>query len=257
MSIIIRIPLIKFIQFIGTTKSIRMGSGLALVGSILVTFGSSYLAIVVAECIIELSKVFKGMLSVILKNNLVYQKLEDQFVRIQNKRSSIYELFKLYSVEQTAVYLGITVFISRIARVIGNLSFTKIYYTYKNKVGIIFATMIFSAYLFISVGYFIYSPIIKFFLMAIGFSLILMSRDPFKTYMQDIVLKMIEEKDHKMGIAYLEYSRKIGTTILSISVAITLIKVEPIYIIISLGMLTILQIYIMLNLYKLLKQRIN
>jgi len=260
VSIVLRIPLIKLIQRIGSTKSIRISAGLVLLSSILITFGKSYFTIIVAKCLYEIALVFRNMLSVLLKSNLSYQDMESEFVRFQNKKSSIYaiitaliaiivgvlfninnylpmylciffcviifitsfrikevcnehnfvekqkvkvnfskmicmifisyglfyglitigqsngelfiqnELFKIYSVEQVTIYLSVIIFISRIARIISNLSFTKIYYKYKNKVNLSLGILMISAYLFIILGYFINNNILlKFIMMASGY----------------------------------------------------------------------------------------
>lgn len=55
--------------------------------------------------------------------------------------------------------------------------------------------------------------------------MILMSRDLFRIYMQDIILKISTTENHKKAIAYLAFSRKLGTTILSIVVSSLLIKI--------------------------------
>jgi len=91
--------------------------------------------------------------------------------------------------------------------------------------------------------------------MASGYIAILMIRDPFRTYMQDITLRMTNIKEHKLVIAYLEFSRKIGTTILGILISALLIKVDMIYVFIILGILAVLESHIMLKLYNLTKSQ--
>ena len=114
----------------------------------------------------------------------------------------------------------------------------------------------FAAFVFMSVGFFInVNPILKFSVMSLGYFIILMIRDPFVVYMQDLALKITEAKEHKLVIAYLEFSRKIGTTILSLSVSAMLIKIDMIYVIILLGILAILEIFVIVKLYNLLKKR--
>lgn len=347
ISIILRVPLIKLIQLIGSTKSVRIGIGLLVIASILITFGTSYITIMIAECIYSIAFVFRGMLSVVLRHNLIYQKLEDDYIKVKNKASILYaiitaivafiagflfninnylpmylciffclicfiisfsikevsngnkdnkeennkiksrvskiiwvafisyglfygliamgqgngklliqyELLNTYNIEQTAIYLSIIVAISRVARIISNLYFNKLYNIYKDKISIILGTMLIGAYMFLAIGFFInFNILLKFSIMAIGFFLILMARDPFRIYMQDVSLKVTQPEQHKLVIAYLEFSRNIGTTILSLGISALLIKIDMIYIIILLGILAILELFVILKLYRLLKK---
>lgn len=348
ISILIRIPLIKVIQKIGSTNSVRIGNGLALIASILITFGNSYITIVIAESFYAIAVIFKNMLSVILKNNLIYQNHEDNFIKIQSKVSSIYaiittivaltagflfninnyipmylcificlicfitsfsikevniknsynvnevekiklnftrmlfiifvlyglfyglitigqkngelliqyELIETFNIEQTAIYLSIIVAISRIARVISNMAFNTVYKKYKNRINLILGIMIFSAFSFMTLGYFInLNYILKFTIMSLGFFIILMIRDPFRIYMQDVTLKITDIKQHKLVIAYLEFSRKLGNTILGLIVSSLLVKIDMIYVISILGILAFLQFFVILKLYNLLKKK--
>jgi hypothetical protein len=345
-SILLRLPLLKLMQKIGNVLSVRIGLAFLLLASILITFGESYFIIIIAECLYAIAFIFLGMLAVILKHNLTYQKLDDEYIRISNKASTIYavitaiiaftagflfninnylpmylciffcfinfiisftikeveyvktkenitklsfkfnkmvwglllsyglfsgllamgqgngellmqyELLDFFSAEKTAIYLTLIVAFSRIARVGANIVFTKIYYKYRDKVSLYLGLMLMFAFLFLSVGYFVnFNLVLKFGLMAIGFFLVLMSRDPFRTYTQDTLLKKTEADKHQLVIAYLGFAKQLSIAILSLSVSILLIKIEMIYVIILLIFVSALEFLIIFKIYKLLNKK--
>lgn len=69
-SLIGRITIVNIIQKIGNTYSARLGMGLLLVSSIIITFGTSYLWIMLGKILYQIAWVFKEMENVMLKNNL-------------------------------------------------------------------------------------------------------------------------------------------------------------------------------------------
>lgn len=81
---------LKIIKKIGNIKSVRLGLVLLFISSIIITFGSSFIAIAIGEVIYHIAFLFKGMDSVILKRNLNYLNDEDSFIEIQSKSSMSY-----------------------------------------------------------------------------------------------------------------------------------------------------------------------
>lgn len=87
--IALQIPLLKVIQKIGNTKSVRLGSFLLLVASILLTFGTNYITIAFGKIIYEIAFTFQNMANAVLKNNL---ELQGKNNRYQYKLTKIKKL---------------------------------------------------------------------------------------------------------------------------------------------------------------------
>lgn len=71
--IALQIPLLKIIKKIGNTNSVRLGSLLMLISSILLTFGTKYAIIAIGRIVYEIAITFQNMANAILKNNLELQ----------------------------------------------------------------------------------------------------------------------------------------------------------------------------------------
>ena len=83
---------LKIIKKIGNIKSVRLGLLMLFIGAILITFGSSFITIVIGEIFYNVASLFKGMDNIILRRNLKYQNNESDFIRIQNKSSLVYAI---------------------------------------------------------------------------------------------------------------------------------------------------------------------
>lgn len=165
-----------------------------------------------------------------------------------------YELSNIYDISTTATYLGIIVFLSRISRIIGNISFGRIYNKYKDKVSIVLCLMITLSFVFLTLGYFFNSNVaIKFTLMAIGFCIILAIRDAFRVYIYDLSLKISTEKERQSVTIYLEFARRIGAGIVSLIATLMLTKVTLIYVIICLLILAMIELVLSIKIYKMIK----
>ena len=58
--ILLQVPLLKIIQKIGNTNSVRIGSLLLLVSSLLLTFGPNYIVIVLGKILYEIAFTFQN-----------------------------------------------------------------------------------------------------------------------------------------------------------------------------------------------------
>lgn len=171
----------------------------------------------------------------------------------QNSKLLIqYELSDLYNTTKVSLYLGIVVAFSRISRLLSTIVFGKVYSKLKNKAMIILSILLFSAFLFIILGYFCPILYLKFALMSMGFCLILSVRDPYRLYTQDIVLKITDPEDHQVAISYIQFARKVGTTICSLVISAVLLKWHLIYVIFGITALAIVEIIITIRLYKMI-----
>lgn len=168
------------------------------------------------------------------------------------------ELAKIYDMAKTATYLSLIVAVSRIFRVIGNISFNKAYDKFKNKVSVILCTLLTLACVLLVLGYFIsINTILKFTIMAIGFCIILAIRDPFRVYIYDLSLNISSESERQSISVYLDLARKIGTTIVSLVATAILIKVTLIYVISCLIVLSVIELMLSIKIYRMVKKRVN
>ncbi len=349
--ILLQIPLLNIIKKIGNTKSVRLGSLLLLISSILLTLGTNYIIVVIGKILYEVAFTFQNMINVVLKNNLELQNRENEYIKFRTSANTIYaiatmiisfvasfmfninnylpmigcitfcfvcfvlsfnmidysnnncikgkiykenkdklkkinyskivlfiiisyglfypivnsgqsngklfiqqELLKNFNVEKTALIIGLILCISRIVRVISNILFNKIYIKYKNKVGVILSFILSLSLCLMLGGYFIsFSIILKILVMSLGYIIILFIRDPFKVYMQDLALKKAEKEQQQSLLTTLELSRKIVRAIISLSFTVILVNNPMIIVITILIILSIVEIFISLKLYKMIK----
>ena len=165
------------------------------------------------------------------------------------------ELLKTLDVNQTAIIIGIILCISRIVRVISNMSFHKIHQKYNDKVGFLLPCLLALSLCLIFGGYFIsLSFSLKIIVMGLGYIIILFIRDPFKVYIQDLALKTASKKQQQTILATLDLSRKIMRAIMSLSFTIILLYKPMLVVIGILILLSIVEIGIALYLYQVIRQ---
>ena len=345
-SLIGRITIVKIIQKIGNTYSARVGMGLLLLSSIIITFGKSYSWIMIGKICYQIAWVFKDMENIMLKNNLEIIGKSDDYAKITSKGMTIYafltlivsltasflfninpnlpmylciaicliafiiyffmkdisknniikrennnckkkkikinkvvwliilsyavffgiivtgqqntklliqyELSNILDIEKVSIYLGLIVAISRVSRLIGSFSFGKVYYKIRNRALLILIGFLFTSFVFTVLGFFAKVELLRFILMTIGFCIILAVRDPFRLYINDIVLKICKTSEKQKAISYVEFGKKTGTTICSFIVSAVLLKWKIIYVIIGIGVLSIMEIFIAIKLYLML-----
>lgn len=344
--ILLQVPLLKIIRKIGNTNSVRLGSFLLLVASILLTFGNKYFVIALGKIFYEVAFTFQNMANAILKNNLDLQNKNEDYIKIKTKSNTIYaavtmiisfiasimfnlnnylpmfccilfclicfrlsfeiidfsnydkvkenkskkrkvkikystliiiliisyglfypivnsgqqngklfiqqELLKSFNVEKTALIIGAILCISRIIRLISNITFNKIHKKYKEKVGVLLPILLSISLILMIIGSFFSNLLIlKFVIMSLGYVIILFIRDPFKVYMQDLALNKINSEYQKSLLTTIELSRKIVRTIISFSFSLILINNPMILVILILFILSIIEILISIKLYKL------
>ncbi len=88
--IVLQMPFLKIIKKIGNTNSVRLGSFILLLSSILLTFGPNYIFIAFGKIFYEMSFTFQNMSSAILKNNLEIQSKNKDYIEIKTKANTIY-----------------------------------------------------------------------------------------------------------------------------------------------------------------------
>lgn len=88
--ILLQVPLLNSIKKIGNTKSVRIGSLLLLISSILLTFGTSYVVIAIGKILYEIAFTFQNMINAVLKNNLELQNRENEYIKFRTNANTIY-----------------------------------------------------------------------------------------------------------------------------------------------------------------------
>lgn len=154
------------------------------------------------------------------------------------------------------MYLSFIIVTSRIARVLGNLLFKKIYTQLRDKVSILFAIVTIFSFMIILLGScFDTSTILKFLFMTIGFDLILAIRDSFDNYSNDLILKNSTKDQQQKAISYLQLARRIVATTINLAISMLLLKIDLFYIIICLIILTVASLGVNIKLYKMVKEK--
>lgn len=163
------------------------------------------------------------------------------------------ELLKSFDVEITALIIGAILCVSRIVRVLSNISFNKIYKKIKDKIEIILPILLSISLIVMICGEFISNSIIlKFVIMSLGYIIILFIRDPFKVYMQDLALKNSNKEYQQTLLTTMELSRKTGIAIISLAFTLILVNNPIILVITILLILSIIEILVSIRLYKLI-----
>lgn len=151
---------------------------------------------------------------VILSNAVFYS-----IIKMGQNNSKLfmqYDFQKFLSVEMVTYYITTIVFISRIARLIGNVIFGKVYQKIKDKMSIVLTICLSMAFLLLIIGHYINVAFIyKVIFMSIGFFLILATRDSFQIYIEDVALSISNKDEQQKIVIDIEVYRRVGTLILS------------------------------------------
>lgn len=328
--------ILAIVKKIGNVNSLRLGATMLLIASLVLTFGKSFIAMLLYKSIHELAVMFLNMDEIILKNNLKAVSRKDDYFKIRNKSKIIYAIITLFtalvagkmfnvnhylpmylsiiiyvlvlgtsflyyeakveeeletkkkhkklkitsiifyvilsnavfysiikmgqnnsklfmqydfqkflSVEMVTYYITTIVFISRIARLVGNVIFGKVYSKIKDKMSIVLTICLTLAFLLLIIGHFIESAFIcKVIIMSLGFFLILAIRDSFQTYIEDVALTISNKEEQQEIIIKIEVYRRFGTLILSAIFTLILMRYELIVIEFILLGLSIIEIFV-------------
>lgn len=188
-------------------------------------------------------KVTSVMFLVILSNAVFYS-----IVKMGQNNSKLfmqYDFQNFLSIEMVTYYITTIVFISRIARLAGNMIFGKIYSKIKDKMSIVLTICLSMAFLLLIIGHFINTIFIyKVIIMSLGFFLILATRDSFQIYIEDVALDISNKDEQQKTIINIEVYRRIGTLILSAIFTLLLMKYEMIVIEVLLFALAVIEIFV-------------
>lgn len=314
---------VKITKNIGNANSVRLGAFMILLSVIILTFGKSFSSMVLYRVTNGLAYMFCGMLSILLRNDLISVNRGKEFFSVRNKAKILYgimtmitalisgylfnvdkylpmyisiamhfilfllsfkfceaevkdnaeetekenkkvkitsiifllilsnavffsiinlgqnnsKLFmqydfqKVLSVEKVTYYIAVIVFLSRIARIIGNAVFGKLYLKIKDKMSIVLAVLETMAFLLLIAGHVItLNFTLKVIVMSLGFFLILAIRDSFQIYVEDIALKITNKEEQQKTILNIQVCSQIGQLLLSGAFTLILMKYELIVI---------------------------
>lgn len=121
------------------------------------------------------------------------------------------EVNLIFDNDNTSLIIGAIVCVSRIVRVVSNLIFAKLYKKYSSKVGVALPVLLALSIGLIIFGSFIPAIVVKILVMGMGYTVILFIRDPFKLYVQDVVLESTPKEQHQTLVTVLEFGVKIAT----------------------------------------------
>lgn len=163
------------------------------------------------------------------------------------------QLLNNYNVNKVAIILGIILCVSRAVRVLANLVFKKIYVKLENKISIFLAKLLCLSFIFMILGFLIKNMILKIIIMSIGYFIILFVRDPFKNYINNLLLNCSNKNDQPFYLSVLELIAKIFKAIISLLFTAVLINNNLYNVIIILIILSILELSICYYMTKELK----
>lgn len=164
-----------------------------------------------------------------------------------------FDLQTLFKLDKVAIYMSIFIFASRVSRLLSNLLFLKMYKKYSNKLIFMFELGLVFAFIFILIGHFI-GHIYGIYIMVLGFLIFLFIRDPFNSFMRKILFENSNEEIHDKIINYINLSRKIFTLLYSTIIASILTKLNYVYVMTFLLVLSISFIIIIYKIFKLTKE---
>ena len=165
-----------------------------------------------------------------------------------------FDLQNLFDLDKVSIYMGAFIFISRVTRLLSNLLFLKIYNKYKSKMIFMLEFGLASAFIFLLIGHFV-GNIYGIYIMALGFFMFLFIRDPFDNFMRKTLFENSSEKVHDKIVNYINLTKKVFTLIYSTIVASMLIKLNYVYVMSLLLILSISFIVIIYKVYRLVREK--
>lgn len=155
-----------------------------------------------------------------------------------------------FDVEQTSLIIGAIMCVSRIIRVISNVVFEKLYKKYLDKMGIALPVLLVTSIGLILFGSFIPQIIVKILVMAVGYTIILFIRDPFKLYMQDVIFASTPKEQHQTLLTVLEFGVKIATAGIGLAFSAILLSYPMLVIIAIMLAISFIEIILSIILYR-------
>ena len=181
-------------------------------------------------------------------------------IALGQKNSKLFiqqDLQEFLSLDKVAIYMSVIIFISRLSRLTSNLVFLKVYNKLKNKTLLLLEILLTTSFALLLIGNFVGRNMIGIIIMAIGFFTFLLIRDPFDTYMRKTLFANSESKNHDKIINYITLSRKVFSLIYGIIISTMLLKLNYVYVMTLLLVLSGLFIGLVVKIYRLLEKKIE
>ncbi len=202
---------------------------------------------------IELEKTKVGKISMIAYICIISYAFFYTAINLGQQNSKLwiqYQLGDYFDAQTTAVYFSAIIAMSRITRIVANLLFDKIYQKLQDKINIALCGCFVCSFFLFVIGNFINTNVfLKFGLISVGFFIILAVRDPFKIYIQDLLLKVAKVEEQQTLFAHLELAKKIGQTLMGFAVSALLLKISMIWVLIAIGVIALMSLKATIRLF--------
>ncbi len=165
------------------------------------------------------------------------------------------KLLEDLDVDRTALLIGVVIATSRIVRVFSNLVFVRIYRALKNRIGHLLSSLLILSFILFIAGSFFPSYYLKTAVMGIGYLVLLFIRDPFRIYIQDVILNHTEKELHQDLIARLEFFGMFGSASMGLCFSMILLKFPMLAVMGSMLILAIAECILCIRLYHILNSK--
>ncbi len=166
-----------------------------------------------------------------------------------------YQINDVLDTAATATYFSFIITLSRFVRILSNALFDKMYRKLKDKINIALATGLIAAFVLIIAGTGITeNAVLRIGTMSCGFFLILAVRDPFKIYIQDLILRVTREEEQQAIFANLELTKKMGQTLMGFVVSSALLKFDMIWTIVGSFVISLMALRATTRLFELVQR---
>lgn len=202
---------------------------------------------------------FKSLNKILIYSILIYSLAHSVISLGQDNSKLIIQdvILTNFDAGVAAVVFGAVIAISRVARIIGNLSFMTIYKKFKKYISVILAFLLLLAIAFVITGFLIKINIVfRIIVMSLGFIIILAIRDPYSIFTTNTLLENSEEKDQQTILGLNTFINEISITLLSFLITLLLLKVPLIKVIILLLVVAYLSLIISFKFQKMLNKKI-
>ncbi|MGN0974317.1 MAG: MFS transporter [Bacilli bacterium] len=194
----------------------------------------------------------KIIILIIISYGLLYATVET--LQENGKIFIQYDLQNYVTINQVSIYLTIVIAVSRISRVLSNIFFDKIYNKLKSSFIILLNFLVFLSTFLMIIGSCLTYNVIGTIIMAIGFCILLFTRDPIMIFTKTELFNNCDEHDQEIVMHKFNLSRKIVRCFFATLVSFLLTKFEMIYIMILLFVFCTIYIVLIINLYINLKK---
>ncbi|MBR4289214.1 MAG: hypothetical protein IKT52_01055 [Oscillospiraceae bacterium] len=158
-------------------------------------------------------------------------------------------LLQNFNVEDTALVIGAVICVSRVVRVFSNILFARLYEKYQTKTGVALPVLLCTAIGLLLFGARIPGVFFKIAVMSLGYIIILFARDPFRLYIQDMLLEHTPAEQHQTLLTMMTLVMKVGTAGMGLGFSAVLLRFPMAVVMAILFVIAQLEILLSLKLY--------